>query len=359
MRNERGLRASYQVMSWLGRLALPLALACVLLLIGLWIAEQVRLTRKERTAADATAQSGAGSTAALQQPLQVLRLPPDVRPDTVSVSPDGALAVVSTAWQTSTATGDPNAKGGVAPIALTASSRLLLLRLHPDPGAVEIGTDVVTSFADLSFSEWLPNGTGFVARGMAPLPPSGTKAQLKTYGVSIVSPTGARRQLGVAQGGQLQISEDGAWIAGFDGDDHVIAIPTAGGDTRTFAQARSGALGALGWDGQRRIVVASYAAPFALQRVALDGTVTTTPLAGVRGLANARWSPAHRAALITASDDRGERTRVLTDVLADIPVGALETWAGPHELLARGADGLLGTVDVLTGARRQLRAKML
>src|SRR2546428_676263 len=194
---------------------------------------------------------------------------------------------------------------------------------------------------------------------MAPLPPTGTKVQMKTYGVSIVSPTGARRQLAVAQGGQLQISEDGAWIAGFDGDDHVIAIPTAGGDTRTFAQARSGALGALGWDGQRRIVVASYAAPFALQRVALDGTVSTTPLAGVRGIANARWSPDHRAALITASDDRGERTRVLTDVLADIPVGALETWAGPHELLARGADGLLGTVDVLTGARRQLRAKML
>ena len=359
MRNERGLRASYKVMSWLGRLALPLALACVLVLIGLWIAEQVRLTREERAAADATAQSGAGSTAALQQPLQVLRLPPDVRPDTVSLSPDGALAVVSTAWQTSTATGDPNAKGGVAPIALTASSRLLLLRLHPDPGAVEIPTDVVTSFADLSFSGWLPNGTGFVARGTAPLPPTGTKAQLKTYGVSIVSPTGARRQLGVAQGGQLQISEDGAWIAGFDGDDHVIAIPTAGGDTRTFAQARSGALGALGWDGQRRIVVASYAAPFALQRVALDGTVTTTPLAGIRGLANARWSPDHRAALITASDDRGERTRVLTDVLTDLPAGALDTWAGPHELLARGSDGLLGTVDVLTGARRQLRAKML
>src|SRR5207245_2791326 len=235
MRNERGLRASYKVMSWFGRLALPLALTCVLVLIGLWIAEQVRLTREERAAADATAQSGAGSTAALQQPLQVLRLPPDVRPDTVSLSP-----------------------------------------------------------------------------------------------------TGARRQLGGAQAGQRQSSEDGAWLAGFDGDDHVIAIPTAGGDTRTFAQARSGALGALGWDGQRRIVVASYAAPFALQRVALDGTVSTTPLAGVRGIANARWSPDHRAALITASDDRGERTRVLTHVLTDLPVGALETWAGPHELLARG-----------------------
>src|SRR5256712_13673463 len=157
MRNERSLRASYKVMSWLGRLALPLALACVLVLIGLWIAEQVRLTREERAAADTTEQSGAGSTAALQQPLQVLRLPPDVRPDTVSVSPDGALAVVSTAWQTSTATGDPNAQGGVAPIALTASSRLLLLRPHPDPGPGEIGTDVVTSFADLSFSGWLPD----------------------------------------------------------------------------------------------------------------------------------------------------------------------------------------------------------
>src|SRR2546425_11912858 len=296
-------------MSWLGRLALALALACVLVLIGLWIAEQVRVTGEERARADATSQSGAGSTAASQQPVQVLRLPPDVRPDTVSVAPDGALAVVSTAWQTSTATGDPNSKGGVAPIALTASSRLLLLRLRPDPGALEIPTDVVTSFADLSFSGWLPNGTGFVARGASPLPPTGTKAQMKTYSVSIVSPTAARRQLGVAQGGQLQISEDGAWIAGFDGDDHVIAIPTVGGDTRTFAQARSGALGALGWDAQRRIVVASYATPFALQRVALDGTVTTTPLTGVRGLANARWSADHRAALITASDDRGERIR--------------------------------------------------
>src|SRR5207245_11453379 len=159
------------------------------------------------------------------------------------------------------------------------------LGVHPCAGPVELAPHVVLSFADLSCSGWLPNGTGFVARGTALLPPTGTKAQLKTYGVSIVSPTGARRHLGVAQAGQLQISEDGAWLAGFDGDDHVIAIPTAGGDTRTFAQARSGALGALGWDGQRRIVVASYAAPFALQRVALDGTVTTTPLAGIRGLA--------------------------------------------------------------------------
>src|SRR2546428_12446017 len=96
---------------------------------------------------------------------------------------------------------------------------------------------------------------------MAPLPPTGTKAQMKTYGVSIVSPTGARRQLAVGQGGQLQISQDGAWIAGFDGDDHIIAIPTAGGDTRTFAPARSVALGALGLDSRRVGRVARRGAP--------------------------------------------------------------------------------------------------
>src|SRR3989442_15769157 len=127
-------------MSWLGRLALALALACVLALIGLWIAERVRVAQEERDSADATSQSGAGSTAASQQPVQVLRLPPDVRPDTVSVSPAGRLAVVSTAGQPPTATGDRNSKGGAPPVPRTAGCRRLLPRLPPDPGPAEAPT---------------------------------------------------------------------------------------------------------------------------------------------------------------------------------------------------------------------------
>jgi hypothetical protein len=328
------------------RLALALPLVCVVLIGSLWLGQSLRAYRNpaQSPAPSEEVTSGVAAPQVGQQPQQYIELPSGVATSAAGnfiPSPDGTYLIGRT----------------------TDFTSLAIVRVTPERDALKLKSEVSATLPNLLFVAWMPNGTSFIAQGTQVLSgtsPSGGKLQMKTFEIFRVDLGGAKKKIGEALGGPFALSPDAKLLAAFDGESRLIAIRTDGGGTQTIANdPTAGSLPAfLGWDARGAVVRAEYREPFTLRRIRLAGPVTEIRVNGIRGASNARWSPDHEAALVTAGFPTCECDGLLTDALATMPADALPAWIGPHTLLTRAVDERAGSLDVLTGARTTLAAKM-
>ncbi len=329
-----------------GRLAVALPLVCVALIGALWLGQSLRAYRNpaQSPAPSDEVTSGAAAPPAFQQPQQHIDLPTGVATAAVSniiSSPDGTHLIGRT----------------------TDFTRLALINVIPERDALILKSEVIATLPDVSFVAWMPDGKSFIAQGTQVLnatPPSGIKPQMKTYEIFRIDLAATKNKIGEALGGPFALSPDAKLLAAFDGEPRLIAIRTDGGGRQAIANdpTAGSAPAFLGWDASGAIVRADYREPFTLRRIPLAGAVTDIRANGIRGASNARWSPDHKAALVTAGFPDCDCDGLLTDAVARMPADALPAWIGPHTLLTRAADEHAGMLDVLTGVHTTLTAKM-
>ena len=326
------------------RLALAIPLVCLLLAGALWVGQSLRAYRAPTASPAPTdgPQAAAAPTPQLrQQPTQLVRLPAGFFTQTSSVvpSPDGEYLAGRT----------------------TDFSRLAIVHVDHERDALELRSELALSLPDLGFVAWMPDSRSFIAQSTklaAPgVPPKGPPLPMKTADVYRVDLSGAKTKLGETMLGPFALSPDGTRLATFDGYQSLVVLRTDGSGALAMRDPNGiYAPFILGWDDGGSILRFDSREPPMLHRIGPTGTSSDVALA-VASVTDARWSPDRRAALVTAQfgcDCPG----LLTDRVTRLPADAYAAWVGPHSVLTRGGDERAGTLDVLSGARTTLDAKM-
>jgi len=329
------------------RVVVALPLACVLIVGALWLGQSLRAYR-DPAASPAASQEPGGQAAASPTPqpgppMRSIDLPADVARNAGAPVPnaDGSYLVGRTADYKS----------------------LAVIRVIADRDALNLRSEVVAALPDTAFLGWMPDGKSFIARGNTVVNAASGKAQMKLNDVFRVDLAGQRTKLGEAWLVSASLSPDARLLAAFDGDMRLIVIRIDGGGTQLVANDQGGAPSLLGWDGSGAILRFDERGATVHRIPTAGAALTDLPVNGARYIGGiTRWSPDHRAALVSATVTTSagvcECDRLLTDGVVEMPKDAFAVWVGPHTLLTRASDEHAGTVDALSGARTTLSAKM-
>jgi len=249
-----------------------------------------------------------------------LRFGPGYAARSASISPDGTLATAMT--------NDWSAEGVFA--------------LSDDPGSGFVTAREVARVAPGVGQTWLLAPTALLVMTSEP-----TKRSL----LKVISADGKVVELGsVAFGGPATPSLDGRWVAIAENLSQPSQIRifdrTGAVAPRVIASGLSSAVGGIQWDASGRVL---YPNNRAIVAVDLSGRETTYPLpADVSAFGVVGVSPDRSVAVIGVNASTGEGLRLLEGAsIRPVAPSAMQplVWVGPHEMLARHADGQLFAVD--------------
>jgi hypothetical protein len=278
--------------------------------------------------------AGAGAAAASPRlaPMAPLRFGPGYAAQSASISPDGTLATAMT--------NDWSAEGVFA--------------LSDDASSGFVTAREIARVAPGVGQTWLSAPTALLVMSSEP-----TKRSL----LRVISADGKVVEIGSAAfGGPATPSPDGRWIAIAENLSQPSQIRifdrTGAVAPRVIASGLTSTVGGVQWDASGRVL---YPNNRAIVAVDLSGRDTTYPLPadasafGVVGI-----SPDRTVAVIGVNVSNGEGWRLLEDgsIRAVAPTAMQPVvWVGPHEMLARHADGQLFAVDS-RGSERALGVAM-
>jgi len=256
-----------------------------------------------------------------------LRLGPEYAARSARISPDGKLATaMTTDWSAE----------GVFALSDDANSGFVVAReiARVAPGIVDQG--------------WLSAPTALLVATSEP-----TKRSL----LKMIGADGKTVELGSAGfGGPVTPSPDGRWIAIAENVSQPSQIRifdrTGKVPPRSIASGVAPIGGQIQWDATGRVL---YANGRTVVAVDLSGQETTYPMpAAVSAFGVVGVSPDLNVAVIGVNVSNGEGLRLLEGgSTRALPPGVLQplVWVGPHEMLARHADGRLVAVDSRGGER--------
>jgi hypothetical protein len=295
------------------------------------------LAVRESQLPTATSADGAGAGTSAAAPrianMAPLRFGPEYAARSARISPDGKLATAMT--------NDWSAEGVFA------------LSDDPSSGFV-MAREIARVAPGIVSQSWLSAPTALLVATSEP-----TKRSL----LKVIGADGKTVELGSAGSGDpIMPSPDGRWIAIVENTSQPRQIRifdrTGTVPPRAVASGVPPIGGQIQWDASGRVL---YASGGTVVAVDLSGHETTYPMpADASAFGVVGMSPDRSIAVIGVNVSTGEGLRLLeggsTRVL---PPGILQpiVWVGPHEMLARQADGRLVAVDS-RGTERDLGVAM-
>ena len=292
----------------------------------------VRASQAPPAIADGAAGSGPAPTAPRIANMAPLRFGPEYAARSASISPDGKLATAMTT--------DWSAEGVFA--------------LSDDPQGGFVTAREIARVAPGIGQSWLSGPSALLVMTSEP-----TKRSL----LKVIGLDGKTVEIGSAAfGGPAKPSPDGRWIAIVQNVSQPSQIQvfdrTGIVPARVIASATLPIPGQIVWDANGRVL---YANGRAVVAVDLTGHETTYPMpADASAFGIVGISPDLSVAVVGVNVTNGEGLRLLeAGSIRVAPPAAIQplVWVGPHEMLARHADGQLFAVDS-RGSERALGVAM-
>jgi hypothetical protein len=292
----------------------------------------VRQNQPPTATSDDVARSGAASAAPRMANIAPLRFGPGYAARSAQISPDGKLATAMT--------NDWSAEA--------------LFALSDDPTSGFVTAREIARLPTGAGQMWLSAPTALLLAVSEPT---------KRSALSVTGADGKSVQLGsAAYIGLAAPSPDGRWIAVAEGlaQPSQIRIFDRTGSVapRVIASGMPPIVGRIQWDASSRVL---YPNGRTVVAVDLSGHETTHPMsAGESAFGIMGMSPDLSIAVIGVNVSTGEGLRLLDGGSTRVvPSGVLQplVWVGPHEMLARHADGQLFAADA-RGNERALGVAM-
>ena len=286
----------------------------------------VRQNQPPTATSDDVAGSGAASAAPRIASMAPLRFGTGYAARSAQISPDGKLATAMTT--------DWSAEG--------------LFALSDDPSSGFVTAREIARLPTGSGQMWLSAPTALLLAVSEP-----TKRSL----LSVTGADGKTVQLGsAAYIGLAAPSPDGRWIAVAEGLSQPSQIRTfdrtGSVAPRVIASGMPPIVGRIQWDASSRVL---YPNGRTVVAVDLSGHETTYSMpADASAFGVVEMSPDLTVAVIGVNVSSGEGLRLLEGgSIRSVPSAAMQplVWVGPHEVLARHADGQLFAVDPRGGER--------